>query len=442
MESNGKSKLMKMYKKTKSNRSMKSCPKSDKKNKKKGKHKSRSSSPECDDVISLTTSNKELDDYLSFAIQENSLFLKLPICILEHIFYDYFYSFQIYKFIPCCKLFRYLIDDTLQSQLNSSINDHRIHNFRLNAFYFYNNLSQFIVTIKSSIILDLSNETLRIFNNEQKQFISYLFMFQSKLSTLYKKEISSSKFKRFKKKELQQLKKKRFELKQQQQQFENNETQEIIKGHHEILEEFVSFLSECTKVICGGNAIWFHVIGMDIFEPILHSKYCLISSLSLDRNYINDEILLLFCRGLLLRSRIYAELSPFYDCRFLKRLDFSHNNNITDIGLNTLFAVIGEKCPMLQEIYLSNLASITNLTCKIIYKFYQLFGQHTRLKIIVLNRNKFIDENGVNILNDLFKNNIIDIGENIRFFVAQCRIGIYNNCWDDRIKLEMPDRIH
>lgn len=426
------SQLMKMYKKQKSNKSNKSS-KSNKSNKKKSKHKSsRSCTPNDDDIVS----NKELDEYLNIAIQKNVSFHKLPMQLLEKIFYDYFFPFQIYQFVGVCKLFRYFIDDSLQNELNDGCNDYRIHNFRLNAFYFYNNLSIYVSSSSSSstsMILDLSDERLRQFNKEQKKFISYIFMYQSKLSLLYNKEISSSKFKRFKKKEMQQLKKKRLESLQE------------IKGQYEILENFVKFISECNKVICGGNAIWFHVIGMDIFGPILQSKYCQISSLSLDRNYINDEILLLFCKSLLNRSKIYNELSTFYDCKFLKRLDLSHNNNISDIGLNTLFAVIGEKCPYLQELYLSNLSSITNLTCTIIYKFYSLFGEHTRLKVIVLNRNKFIDHQGINILNDLFKNNIIDIGDNVRFFVAQCRINqelLYSNSWDHRIKLEISDRIH
>ena len=190
-----KSKLMKMYKKQKSNRSNKSCKsmiKCIKSGKKRSKH-------------------DKLDKYLSIAIQRNSSFHLLPIVILEKIFYDYFFPFQKYRFVGVCKLFRYIIDDSIQNELNDGINDDRIHNFRLNAFYFYNNLSIFVV---SSIILDLSDERLRQFNKEQIKFISYIFMYQSKLSILYKKQISSSKFKRFKKKEIQQIKKKRLEMKE------------------------------------------------------------------------------------------------------------------------------------------------------------------------------------------------------------------------------------
>ena len=435
-----------MYKQNKSNKSSRSNTPSKSKSKSKSKSgkKGKKSNNMDNGDFPITSSNKQLDEYLSAAIQTDVALLRLPLQILEIILYDYFYAFQRYGFVAVCKLFKYLIDDTLQSILNNSINDGRIHDFKLNANYFYLNLDEFIVTIKNSIIMDLSNETLRIFNSEQRKFISYIFMYQSKLALLYKKELLSPKYKKMRRRH-ERKKKHNMKNMKNMNDDENDEEFQPPKTDYEILADFVRILSECNKVICGGNAVWFHVSGMNIFGPILYSKYCQISSLSLDRDYINDEILLSFCKSLLFRNVLYSELSPFYDCSFLKRLDLSHNNNISDIGMNTLFAVIGEKCPMMQEIYLSNLPSITNLTCKIIYKFYQLFAQRTRLKIIVLNRNKFIDHHGVDVLNDLFKNNVIDIGENIRFFVSNCRIDenlLYDNSWDHRIKLEMPQRIH
>eukprot|EP00484_Ammonia_sp_Unknown_P020841 CAMPEP_0197028042 /NCGR_PEP_ID=MMETSP1384-20130603/7846_1 /TAXON_ID=29189 /ORGANISM="Ammonia sp." /LENGTH=455 /DNA_ID=CAMNT_0042456983 /DNA_START=32 /DNA_END=1399 /DNA_ORIENTATION=- len=455
MNSTAKSKLMRMYNKSKSDN------KTSSKKKKKQKHnKQKPAMAENEQhgnalqlsksitASSTLSSNRALSEYLHEAHQAECRLLSLPLQILEHILYEFFYPFQLYRFCGCCKLLRYFIDDALQSTLNDSLNDHRIHNFKYNATYFYQHLHRFVFNIKKSTILDVSNETLRTFNTEQRQFACYLFMYQSKLATMYTKETNSSKFKRLKQKQTAELEQRRRHKHEEdnanESENESTAASSEIKPQCQILVEFADMLSACNKAICGGNAIWFHVNGLKFVCPLLYSKYCQISSLSLDRDYINDEILLSFCKSLLLRNALYAEQSPLYDCSFLKRLDFSHNAQITDIGLNTLFAVLGEKCPNLQEIYLSNLA-ITNLSCKILYRFYQLFGDRTRLKIIVLNRNKFIDEQGVDVLNDLFKHGIIGPADNVRFFVAQCRISsqqlLYHNSWDHRIKLEMPERI-
>eukprot|EP01084_Bolivina_argentea_P220587 373821_1 len=239
-----------------------------KSNRKRKSKRSRSTTKQTEDESSFTKTNKALEEYLSMAIQIDVPFLHLPIQILELILYDHFYPFARYSLVGVCKLFRYIIDDSLQCSLNDSVNDHRIHNLRLNAYYFYNFFDSYVVTIKQSLIMDLSNEALRMFTCEQRQFLSYIFMYQSKLALLYKKELCSPKYKKYKK---QAQRKKKQQMKSDPDEYNQ------VKCHYEILSDFVRVVSECTKVLCGGNAIWFHVCGMDVFGPILHSKYCQIT---------------------------------------------------------------------------------------------------------------------------------------------------------------------
>eukprot|EP01084_Bolivina_argentea_P230310 388515_1 len=239
MDTNTKSKLMQMYKKSKADKSSRSLLSTKSDTKKNGKNKSRSVTPDKKQMA-------ELDLFLSIAIQTNVSFLSLPIQILEIILYNYFYPFERYNYVRVCKLFMYLIDDTLQYTLNNSMNDNRIHNFELNAYYFHNNFNEFIL-IQNCVVMDLSNEILRTFNAHQKRFLSYFFMYQSKLALLYKKEILSSKYKKIKKK---YERRKKHNLNKTQ--YENNAHIEQLKTHYEILASFVTIVSGCHKVLCGG----------------------------------------------------------------------------------------------------------------------------------------------------------------------------------------------